>query len=234
LNTISPIEPQISLADQAFQKIVAAISRGDFSPGEFIKEARIAKQLGISRGPLREAMNRLEGRNLVERRPRLGVQVVSLSRRDLVELFTVREALEGMACRLAASAMNKNDIDQLSALLEEHGRSKGVRSGSGYYQGAADEDFHFRIVRGSGNERLVKALCDELYYQIRIYRYRSSVRPGRALAALEEHRMIVEALRARDPDRAEAAMRKHIATALANLVWTETEMPSSKQEAIPA
>lgn len=215
--------------DQAFQKIVTAISRGDFSPGEFIKEARIAKQLGISRGPLREAMNRLEGRNLVERRPRLGVQVVSLSHRDLVELFTMREALEGMACRLAASLMSDKEIDQLAKLLEQHSRSKGVRSGSGYYQGAADEDFHFRIVRGSGSGRLVKALCDELYYQIRIYRYRSSVRPGRAIAALEEHRMIVEALRARDPDRAEATMRKHVSAALANLVWTDTETPSKKR-----
>jgi DNA-binding GntR family transcriptional regulator len=234
LSPISPIEPQFSLADQAFQKIVAAISHGDFAPGEFIKEARIAKQLGISRGPLREAMNRLEGRNLVERRPRLGVQVVSLSRRDLVELFTMREALEGMACRLAASVMSSEDIDQLSALLEAHGQSEGVRSGSVYYQGSANEDFHFRIVRGSGNERLIKALCDELYYQIRIYRYRSSVRPGRTRTAFEEHRMIVEALRARDPDRAEAAMRKHIATAQANLIWTETEMSSIKKEAIRA
>lgn len=232
MSNISPISPQVSLVDQAFEKVVAAITGGDFSPGEFIKEARIAKQLGISRGPLREAMNRLEGRNLVERRPRLGVQVVRLSRRALVDLFTMREALEGMACRLAASLMTDDEIDELSALLEKHGRSKGVRSGSGYYQGSADEDFHFRIVRGSGNERLVKALCDDLYYQLRVYRYRSSVRPGRALAALKEHRIIVEALRARNPDRAEAAMRKHISTAQANLVWTETEMPSSAKAAI--
>lgn len=220
MDSLSPIGPQSSLADQAFQKLVAAISRGDFAPGELIKEARLAKQLGISRGPLREALNRLEGRNLVERRPRVGVQVVSLSRRDFVELFTVREALEGMACRQAASAMSNEELDALSELLEQHGKSDGVRSGSVYHQGSADEDFHFRIVRGSRNERLIKALCDDLYYQIRIYRYRSSIRPGRARTAFEEHLAIAEALRARDPDLAEHAMRKHIANAQANLIWT--------------
>lgn len=234
LSTITAIEPQSSLADRAFQKIVAAISRGEFEPGEFIKEARIAKQLGISRGPLREAMNRLEGRNLVERRPRLGVQVISLSQPDLEELFIMREALEGMACRQAASAMSNEALDQLSNLLEEHGRSEGLRTGADYYQGSSNEDFHFRIVRGSGNNRLIKALCDELYYQVRIYRYRSSARPGRARKALEEHRRIVEALRSRDPDRAEAAMREHIANARINLIWTEKEVSSIKSEAIRA
>lgn len=221
--TISPIKPQSSLVDQAFHKLVEAICRGHFEPGEAISEVQIAKGLGISRGPLREAMNRLEARNLVERRPRFGVQVVRLSQKDLAELFTMREALEGMACRLAATAMSDQEITALSALLEEHGRSKGVRTGSNYYQGSADEDFHFRIVRGSGNTKLIKALCDDLYYQIRIYRYRSSVSPGRAYAALDEHKAIVKALLARDPDRAEAAMRKHIAHAKANLVLADVE-----------
>jgi len=151
VKTISPIKPQSSLTDQAFHKLAEAISRGDFEPGQAISEVQIAKQLGISRGPLREAMNRLEARNLVERRPRFGVQVVRLSQKDLAELFTMREALEGLACRLAATSMSDQEIAALSALLEEHGRSKGVRTGSDYYQGSANEDFHFRIVRGSGN-----------------------------------------------------------------------------------
>ena len=158
MKTISPIEPQSSLVDHAFQKLVEAFSRGDFEPGQAIREVQIAKQLGISRGPLREAMNRLEARNLVERRPRFGVQVVRLSQNDLAELFTMREALEGMACRLAAMAMSDQEITALSALLEEHGRSEGVRTGSDYYQGSADEDFHFRIVRGSKNTRTHKSI----------------------------------------------------------------------------
>jgi DNA-binding GntR family transcriptional regulator len=232
VKTISPIKPQSSLTDQAFHKLAEAISRGDFEPGQAISEVQIAKQLGISRGPLREAMNRLEARNLVERRPRFGVQVVRLSQKDLAELFTMREALEGLACRLAATSMSDQEIAALSALLEEHGRSKGVRTGSDYYQGSANEDFHFRIVRGSGNTRLIKALCEDLYYQIRIYRYRSSVSPGRAHAAFDEHKAIVKALRARDPDRAEAAMRNHISHAQANLVLPDIQ--SIKKEMVRA
>lgn len=222
MTTILPIGRQSSLVDQAFDQLVEAISRGDFEPGQSVKEAQLAKQLGISRGPLREAMNRLEARNLVERRPRFGVQVVRLTQTDLAELFTMREALEGMACRLAATAMSEQELAALVALLEAHGRSKGVRTGSDYYQGSADEDFHIRIVRGSGNTRLIKALCEDLYYQVRIYRYRSSVTPGRAHAAYSEHKAIVKALLARDPDRAEAAMRKHISNAQVNLILGDT------------
>jgi DNA-binding GntR family transcriptional regulator len=144
----------------------------------------------------------------------------------------MREALEGMACRLAATTMSDQEIAVLSALLEEHGRSKGVRTGSDYYQGSANEDFHFRIVRSSDNTRLIKALCEDLYYQIRIYRYRSSVSPGRARAAFDKHKAIVKALRARDPDRAEAAMRKHISHAQANLVLVDIQ--SIKKEMVHA
>jgi DNA-binding GntR family transcriptional regulator len=144
----------------------------------------------------------------------------------------MREALEGMACRLAATTMSDQEIATLSALLEEHGRSKGVRTGSDYYQGSANDDFHFCIVQSSDNTRLIKALCKDLYYQIRIYRYRSSVSPGRARAAFDEHKAIVKALRTRDPDRAEAAMRKHVSRAQANLVLVDNQ--SIKNEMVHA
>jgi DNA-binding GntR family transcriptional regulator len=216
----TPIQLQ-SLSEQAFEKLMNAIVRGEIEPGERISEAQVARQLGISRGPLREALGRLEGLKLVERKPRIGVSVIGLSEDDLDELFTVREALEGMACRLAATSLSDDEIERLRRLLAHHQESEGLRQGTGYYQGSADEDFHFRIVRASGNGRLIKGLCDDLYYQLRIYRYRSSVAPGRAVAAFQEHLQIVEALAARDPDRAEAAMRRHIANARANLVWRD-------------
>lgn len=210
-----------SLADQAFEWIVNAIAHSEIAPGERLKEARIARQIGISRGTLREAVNRLEGKKIVERKRNLGVRVRGLSRRDLDELFTVREALEGLASRLAATALSEAELDQLGNLLDRHGEREELRKGTGYYQASEDEDFHFQIVHGSRNGRLIRLLCDDLYYQIRIYRYRSSTQPGRAWAAYEEHRNIVTFLRARDPDAAETAMRHHIANARANLIWTE-------------
>ena len=106
-----------SLVDEALNKIVGAITGGAFKPGERLSESELARQLGISRGPLREALGRLEGR-LVVRIPRVGVSVIRISRDDLVELFAVREALEGMACRLAAQRIRPQEAKSLVELLD--------------------------------------------------------------------------------------------------------------------
>src|SRR4051812_38955596 len=115
-----------------------------------------------------------------------------------------------MACRLGAAAMDQSDIDALAGNLESHGRQPDVAAGAAYYQPDGDYGFHFRIARASRNERLVRALCGDLYHVMRVYRFRSSTRPGRARRAFAEHRAIVAALRVRDPDAAEGRMREHI------------------------
>jgi DNA-binding GntR family transcriptional regulator len=215
-----------TLADQAFDKLVSAIVRGELAPGARISEVVVAQRLGISRGPLREALSRLEGK-LVERTARVGVRVIALSRQDLAEHFVMREALEGMAARLAATAMSDASLASLRTLLDSH-RPRTSKRGAGYYQHGADDDFHLRIARGSGNRKLAAYLSDELYQPIRIYRFRSSLTRGRAQAAFEEHGAILAALVARDPDRAETEMRRHIANARANLQWAEDGIPRSE------
>lgn len=206
-----------SLADEALTKIVQAITDGEFKPGERLSEAELARQLGISRGPLREALGRLEGR-LVVRTPRVGVSVIRISRDDLVELFSVREALEGMACRLAAERVSDRQVKAISDLLAQHGRNPKVLSRRGYYQRTPDEDLHLQILRCAGNSRLEELLMDGLYYQLRLYRFRASTQPGRAQAAYEEHQAIVAALGARDPAGAEETMRRHIRNACASML----------------
>ena len=210
----SPITP-FSLVDQTFERIADAIVRGELKPGERIREALLARELGISRGVLREAMQRLEGRKLVMRTSNIGVHVVERSRQDLYELVSMREALEGMAARLSAQHMADEEIAGLQRHLDEHGRHRDVKTGESYFQ-ATEDDLHYRIARGSHNSRLQAALCDELFYQLRLYRYRSSAIPGRAQAALHEHRHIVAAIAARDPDAAERAMRTHLANSRAH------------------
>ena len=212
----SPLEIR-TLADQAFDQIVTAIVRGDLAPGERLSESSLAKTFGISRGPLREAIRRLEGRKLVQRTPHIGARVVSLTTDDLVEIFFVREALEGMACRLATERMSDGELDDLAARLAAHESSADLSAGVGYFQEAGAGDFHFVVARGSRNTKLIELLCEELYYLMRVYRFRSSVRPGRARKALVEHQHILEAMRARDPHRAEALMRAHVAEARDNL-----------------
>ena len=215
----APIVAQ-SLANLAFEKIVGAIVSGEIAPGERISEAHLARRFGISRGPLREALMRLEGRSLVERKPNLGAYVVRLSEQGLSELFTMREALEGMACRLAATAMPDHEIAELAHHLHCHSPGDSPATMSDYYQSL--EDFHVRVVRGSRNERLIAICCDELFYQFRIYRFQASIKSdGRVEEACKEHQAIIDALRARDPDRAETAMRRHLVQVRANLKWRE-------------
>jgi DNA-binding GntR family transcriptional regulator len=202
-----------SLVDALAERIEAAIVSGDLQPGSKLSEQGLAASLGVSRGPLREAIRRLEGRKLLQRTPNIGVHVASLSPGDLYEVLQVREALEGMACALAARNMTDAELKALAELLEQHQQQKSVQEGTGYYQESKDFDFHFRIVKGSRNARLVQMLCEDLYYLLRVYRYKSSTRPGRAKQALREHKDIVAALMRRDPVEAERKMRLHIGNA---------------------
>jgi DNA-binding GntR family transcriptional regulator len=206
-----------SLTEKVFVRLMEAIEKGELPPGSRIREAALARQFGISRGPLREALRRLEGRKLVQHSQNLGVSVRSLSLDDMIEIFQIREVLEGTACRLAAEAMSDKEIDGLLELLNKHRAQIQRQRGEAYFQRAGDLDFHFRIAQGSRNKRLAELLCDELYYPVRIHRYRSSVRPGRAFKALEEHEAIVEAMRDRDAPRAEELMRAHIKRATTGL-----------------
>src|SRR4029079_16810547 len=90
-----------SLADHVFERLLDAIVKGDIKPGDRLSETLIAKQFGVSRGPLREAIRRLEGRKLVERTPNVGPRIVSLTPDDLIEIFYIRERLAGRAARPA-------------------------------------------------------------------------------------------------------------------------------------
>jgi DNA-binding GntR family transcriptional regulator len=206
-----------TFAAQVFDMAVDAIVRGDFPSGSSISEAEIAARFGVSRAPAREALLRLGEKGLVVRRPHVGAHVIEFTRDDLIELFAIREALEGMACRLAAERISDEELARLDAALQSHSATPDLASGRSYFQSGGDQDFHFGIARASGNLRLERHLCDDLYHLLRVYRFRSSTRSGRAQQALAEHHAILDALKARDPDRAEAAMRHHIQQSKMNI-----------------
>ncbi len=137
----------------------------------------------------------------------------------------MREALESLACSLAAQNMTDAEIATLQRLLDKHEHQKSVQEGTGYYQESKDFDFHFQIVSGSRNERLVQMLFGDLYHLLRIYRYKSSTKPGRAKQALEEHKQIVAALTRRDPVAAEQTMREHLRNAR---LYVEEQLKASE------
>lgn len=188
-----------------------AIVTGEFAPGTKLSEADLAKRFGVSRGPLREAIRRLEIRRLLTVVPNAGARVVSLNNQQLIALFETREALEGQAARLAAERMSDESIADVQGLLDRHAAVISAAEGRAYYQEEGDYDFHYRIAHGSGNSLLAGILLDDLYQLLRMYRFRLSAAHGRAEQALLEHRQILSAISERDGQLAELLMRRHIA-----------------------
>jgi len=216
-----------TIADRISAALMDDIIKGKMAPGEKINEPALARTYRVSRGPLREAIRHLEGLHLIRRTPRTGSRVVTLSRRELVEIYQVREAMEGMAARLATVLMPDEEIRNLETMLEQHERQIEDNHGREYFQHEGDFDFHYRIIINSGNDYLIKLLCGELYHLIRMYRLRSGRIAWRPQRALVEHRMILNAIRDRDGEYAEILMRRHISSACKNL---EHYLPGAKSE----
>lgn len=212
----SPEENE-TLSEHVLRQIQAAIVKGEIKPGSKISEPELARAYGISRGPLREALHRLEGQKLLVRIPHVGARVVSLSMDELNELYQIRESLEGLACRLAAQNMSASDVDALRDVLRTHEQDKTFQAGRGYYQQEGDFDFHYRIVQGSSNSMLIKLLCDELYQLARMYRIQYSATPNRPAQAFAEHHRILDAIAQGDGELAELLMRRHIQTSRLNI-----------------
>lgn len=199
-----------TLSEQVFNKLKDAIIAGELEQGSKITEDGLAKKYGISRGPLREAIRRLEAIRLLVRIPHAGMRVVTLTTEIMEEIYTVREALEGMSARLAAQRMSDEDITSLSELLDKHQDSIDKSQGKQYFQSEGNLDFHYRIAQASNNQWLIDLLGSELYQLLRMGRQRSGQTPSRPLKAIQEHRRIVEAIEMRDAELAELLMRRHI------------------------
>ena len=192
------------------ESLIEAIVNGDLAQGCKISEPELAKHYQVSRGPLREAIMRLEGLGLIERIAHVGARVITLTPEKLVELYAVREALEGMAARLAARHIQQDEILALELLLTQHSNHIEQVEGASYFQQQGDFDFHYRIIKASRNQKLIGLLCGELYHLLRMYRYQSPRAQSRPKEALAEHQFILQAIRNRDEELAEMLMRRHI------------------------
>ncbi len=201
-------------SDGLFRILSEEIISGRLKSEEKISEPEIARRFGTSRAPVREAIRRLEERGLVNRKPRSGPSVASFSMRNFLEMFDIREALEGVACRLAAENMSDAELVQLRRVLEKHEihlRQKPDLKGQ---DEGRDFDFHYLIARGSKNAALIKLLCEDYYNLIKLYRRRFRwIGTERAGAqTIKEHFRILEVLEERDGAFAEITMRRHIAS----------------------
>ncbi|EGQ8474611.1 FCD domain-containing protein [Vibrio cholerae] len=203
-------EKESTKSENLTEYLIEAIVEGQLAPGSKISEPELARQFQVSRGPLREALMRVEGLGLIERIPHIGARVIQLSPIKLVELYAVREALEGMAARQAARNITEIELAGLESLLSTHSTHIDQVEGASYFHQQGDFDFHYRIIQASCNQQLIGLLCDELYHLLRMYRYQSPRSHSRPVEALEEHKFILRAIRQRDEELAEMLMRRHI------------------------
>ncbi len=210
-------QPLVTTADKVFDQMQHAIVEGDIAPGSKISEPELAKQYDISRSTLREALNRLEKCHLIERKPNVGSRVVECTIEGLLEIYVVREALEGMACRQAAMNMTDDEIADMQAMLKQHANVQALKDGTAYYQEEGDLDFHYKVILGSHNQQLINILCGQLYHLVRMYRIQFGMNSPRATRAFSEHSHIIQAIADRDGELAELLMRRHIGASRKNI-----------------
>lgn len=208
-------EQAITSTDKTFIRLRDSIVKGDIAAGTKLSEIELSTKYEVSRAVIRESLNRLETCYLVERKANVGARVVSLTAEGLLELYQVRESLEGMAARLAARNMSKYEIGQLNSLLLSHFNE--VKDSETYYQEAGDVDFHYRIILGSKNQHLINMLVNGLYHLIRMYRVQLGMAGPRVSTAFDEHKHIVQAINNRDEELAEMLMRRHIQYSMNNI-----------------
>lgn len=199
-------------SDQAYAQLKQLIVRGIIPPGRRLRESELARSLGVSRTPVREALRRLAVEGLVHLRPGRTAVVSGLDPTVIRELYSVRAVLEGMAAREAARAATPPIIGLLGGIVAQ--MADALERGDDEQLEALNRQFHLSLARASGNRYLARLLA-EMEPQIERSRFVALRDPERRTRAYEEHRAIYEAVRDRDAERAERAARTHVERALA-------------------
>lgn len=215
--------PTESLRAKAYQHIQRKLLAGDWAAGDVLSELTVAKELGISRTPVREAFRDFEQEGVLEQVPRFGTRVKALDRRDLVELYELREALEPYAVVQAAGHLSEADMRTLQALCQEMKavaeelRKRGRTSPDAAMMKrlmSADLAFHQLLIRAAGNRRMMKIVADSRL----LARIFATPRQEHNLTVIEEtyryHTQILEAVWSGKGETARKLMAAHIRASL--------------------
>ena len=185
------------------------IIKGDVEPGTSLSEAALADEFGVSRTPVREALKQLQTEGLVEIRPRVGTFVTIPSRREITELFEMKELMEGAAARLLAQRGRVPEIDSLERNLRE--ALTAVEQDDRERYAALVQEFHDLLIAGSDNSKLqahYRVLMNQLAYSRLVNT--SLSQPGRVIQSDREHHLVLELILEKDGDSAERVMREHV------------------------
>lgn len=199
------------------------IISGRLTPGTVLHEVALAGSLGVSRGPIREALGRLATEGLVTIRPRRGAVVRALSNEEFIEAYQVREALEMMAVRLAVPKLQAEDLAAMERLIEK----MALRGDAGDVQGffEANSEFHQRFFEVADN-RMLAELYRQLRGQIDRHRLRSLELRGDLRRSIAEHRAILRAAKTGDVERAVHLTSGHIRVPQIRLLVEDHELAS--------
>jgi DNA-binding GntR family transcriptional regulator len=197
-----------SLHHDVYAVIIEWIHQGKLRPGERVSEAAIARHLGISRGPVREAISRLDYEGLVIRRPRRGAIVSEFSVKDLEEIASVRQLIEGHAARAACQLLTPQDMKELDGLVAS--MKAAAEAGRWTETAVLNGRFHQIVVRIADNKILSKMWQTLHPLAWLLAPVASAHKPHDPESILARHQLLLEVLRAGDPDRAEEAFRHHV------------------------
>lgn len=212
--SVSKIAPNVRHA-HAYAQIRNRIMEGKLLPDEPLSEYQLAEQLKLSRTPVREALKRLEHEGLVRFIFNRGAFVAGLSPHDIVEIYQVREQLEGFAARVAATDMPLSESNDLDAELERAQRLAAAGKVRETFE--SDVHLHKQIIRVTNNARIMNILAtlDNQVHRIRVL---SPHTQGRVTETLREHREIVDCIKRRDGQGAQEAMTRHLRAACDNAI----------------
>jgi DNA-binding GntR family transcriptional regulator len=203
-----PLAPRALYQDVA-ERLRQQIFARELEPGSWIDELRLSAAYGISRTPMREALKVLAAEGLVTMKVRRGAYVTEVSREDVAQVYHLLALLESDAASQVAARASEAQRDELRALHAELERHVGRRDA--FF--AANETFHLALLTMAGNRWALQTVTD-LRKVMKLNRHHSLFKEGRLVDSLAEHRALMTAIEARDPDRAGALMRAHFRSGL--------------------
>jgi DNA-binding GntR family transcriptional regulator len=211
-----------SLASRVYESVKEAILKFDLPPGAILRKAMICEQLGVSRSPASEALARLATEGLVDIVPQSGTRVSRFSMAEIEEGAFLREALELAAVAKVARDCTEQQLSQLTRNLRMQKMLLEDKDYAGFYQ--EDDELHRLIMSFTGYSRVV-SVASVAWLQVDRARQLLLPTPGNVRRSYEEHAAIVDAIRDRDPEAAQAAMKKHLSQLVERLKPLEAERP---------
>jgi len=214
-NLQKEVSDKYSLRGRVFTKLREDILSGLYQENEELKENTIALELGVSRTPVREALRQLELEGLITMIPNKGAYVTGITSKDIHDIYMIRSYLEGLCARWACENITEAQIEALDEILylsDFHARRS-------HYEQLVDLDnkFHEQIYKASGSKILNHVLTDFHHYVERVRKLTLAV-PERAAKSSQEHAAILDAIRKRDGDLAEALAHEHIVKSMKNIM----------------